>query len=68
KESIDIIKAKELINIEELSAQLAAIKANFTAVVAAIAALEERLPLCESLGIVEKVRGELKTFASKLYQ
>ncbi|QQP40376.1 Hypothetical protein FKW44_014394 [Caligus rogercresseyi] len=45
---------------EELPAQLATIKANFTAVVAAIAGLEERLPLCYSLGNVEKLRGELK--------
>ncbi|QQP49704.1 Hypothetical protein FKW44_010461 [Caligus rogercresseyi] len=47
---------------EELPAQLDAIKANFKAVVAAIAALEERRSLCESLGIVEK------PFASKLYE
>ncbi|QQP57513.1 Uncharacterized protein FKW44_002528 [Caligus rogercresseyi] len=60
--AIDIIKAKELLNMEELPAQLATIKANFSGLVAAIIALEERLPLRESQGIIEK------PFASKLNQ
>ncbi|QQP55535.1 Hypothetical protein FKW44_008755, partial [Caligus rogercresseyi] len=47
--SMDIIKAKEFLNIEELPAELAAIMANFSELAAA-----ERLPLRESLRIVEK--------------
>ena len=51
-----------------LPGQLATIKTNFKGLVAAIAALEERLPLRESIGIVEKVQAELvfEPFKSKL--
>jgi len=65
---VAIARAKKIFENNLLPLQLAAIKANFTGLVAAITALEGRLPLKESIAIVEKVQVELtlEPFAAKL--
>lgn len=63
-----IISAKDLLQDDEIPAQLVSIKANFAPLVKAISALEERIPLVQSVDIVENVKKHLllEPFASKL--
>ena len=63
-----IEKSKVLFEDPILAGQLSTIKGNFKNLVAAIASLEERLPLIESVEIVEKIQRELtlEPFATKL--
>ena len=63
-----IEKAKKLFKDNLMVRDLAVIKGNFTGLVAAITALEGRLPLKQSIAVIEKVEAELtlEPFASKL--
>eukprot|EP00095_Tigriopus_kingsejongensis_P003343 snap_masked-scaffold870_size86522-processed-gene-0.6 protein:Tk03343 transcript:snap_masked-scaffold870_size86522-processed-gene-0.6-mRNA-1 annotation:"PREDICTED: uncharacterized protein LOC100897181" len=63
-----IIEAKKLFKDEEVMAQLTIIRANFQVVVHTITSLEERLPLVQSMQLVEKLVEKLKLepFATKL--
>ncbi len=54
-DSVAIMKAKKLLNDPDLPGQLAIIKGHFECLVASIAASEERPPLTDILGILEKV-------------
>eukprot|EP00095_Tigriopus_kingsejongensis_P011054 snap_masked-scaffold23_size669530-processed-gene-1.11 protein:Tk11054 transcript:snap_masked-scaffold23_size669530-processed-gene-1.11-mRNA-1 annotation:"PREDICTED: uncharacterized protein LOC100897935" len=63
-----IIEAKKLFKDEEVMAQLTIIRANFQVVVHTITSLEERLPLVQSMQLVENLVEKLKLepFATKL--
>ncbi|QQP54599.1 Hypothetical protein FKW44_007483, partial [Caligus rogercresseyi] len=67
-DNLAIVKAKKLFKDLKLLGQLAFIKGNFTQLVRAISRLQERLPLTESIGILEMVQMQLtvEPFASKL--
>ncbi|QQP36210.1 Uncharacterized protein FKW44_021240 [Caligus rogercresseyi] len=63
-----IVKAKKLFKDPKRPGQLAFIKSNFTQLVRTILSLQERLPLTESIEILEKVQMQLtvEPFANKL--
>eukprot|EP00095_Tigriopus_kingsejongensis_P001306 maker-scaffold967_size75526-snap-gene-0.11 protein:Tk01306 transcript:maker-scaffold967_size75526-snap-gene-0.11-mRNA-1 annotation:"PREDICTED: uncharacterized protein LOC100573760" len=63
-----IIEAKKLFKDEEVMVQLTIIRANFQVVVHTITSLEERLPLVQSMQLVENLVEKLKLepFATKL--
>eukprot|EP00095_Tigriopus_kingsejongensis_P001086 maker-scaffold193_size270907-snap-gene-0.11 protein:Tk01086 transcript:maker-scaffold193_size270907-snap-gene-0.11-mRNA-1 annotation:"15-hydroxyprostaglandin dehydrogenase" len=63
-----IIEAKKLFKDEEVMAQLTIIRANFQVVVHTITSLEERLPLVQSMQLVENLVEKLKLepFATQL--
>jgi hypothetical protein len=67
-ESHAIEVAQQLFQDEEIPGQLALIKANFQILTNSITALEKRLPLVESVKIVQKVKESLQIepFSSKL--
>jgi len=67
-ESQAIEVAQRLFQDEDIPDQLAFIKSNFQILATSITALEERLPLVESIKIVEKVEESLKVepFSGKL--
>lgn len=67
-ESKAIETAQELLQDSQIPDQLALIKANFQLLANSITALEERLPLQQSINIVEEVRTSLtlEPFAEKL--
>ncbi|QQP56632.1 Uncharacterized protein FKW44_001358, partial [Caligus rogercresseyi] len=67
-DSLAIIKAKKLFKDPKLPDQLAFIKGHFTKLVRAISSKQERLPLTESIEILERVQMQLtvEPFASKL--
>ncbi|QQP37586.1 Hypothetical protein FKW44_017892, partial [Caligus rogercresseyi] len=54
-----IVKAKKLFKDPKLPGQLVFIKGNFTQLVRVILSLKERLPLTESIGILERVQMQL---------
>ncbi|QQP54037.1 Uncharacterized protein FKW44_006724 [Caligus rogercresseyi] len=66
--SLAIVKAKKLFKDPKLPGQLAFIKGNFTQLVRAISSKQERFPLTESIGFLERVQIQLtvEPFASKL--
>ncbi|QQP53102.1 Uncharacterized protein FKW44_005454 [Caligus rogercresseyi] len=57
--SLPIVKAKKLLKDSKLPGQLVFIKGNFTQLVRVISSLQERLPLTESIGILERVQMQL---------
>ncbi|QQP50623.1 Uncharacterized protein FKW44_011679, partial [Caligus rogercresseyi] len=59
KKVLAIVKAKTLFKDPKLPGQLAFIKGNFTQLVRAISSLQERLPLTESIEILERVQMQL---------
>ncbi|QQP54474.1 Uncharacterized protein FKW44_007318, partial [Caligus rogercresseyi] len=59
-DSLAIVKANKLFKDPKLLGQLAFIKGNFTQLVRAISSLQERLPLTESIGILEMRDMELE--------
>ncbi|QQP49359.1 Putative LOC100902024, partial [Caligus rogercresseyi] len=68
KKVLAVVKAKKLFKDPKLPGQLAFIKGNFTQLVRAISSLQERLPLTESIEILERVQIQLtvEPFSSKL--
>ncbi|QQP49739.1 Uncharacterized protein FKW44_010507 [Caligus rogercresseyi] len=68
KKVLAVVKAKKLFMDPKLPGQLAFIKGNFTQLVREISCLQERLPLTESIEILERVQIQLtvEPFSSKL--
>ncbi|QQP31348.1 Uncharacterized protein FKW44_024918, partial [Caligus rogercresseyi] len=62
-------QSQKLFKDPKLPGQLAFIKGNFTQLVRAISSLQERLPLTESIEILERVQMQLtvEPFSSKLF-
>ncbi|QQP53372.1 CGG triplet repeat-binding protein 1, partial [Caligus rogercresseyi] len=55
-DNLAIVKAKKLFKDPKLPGLLVFIKGNFTQLVRAISSLQERLPLMESIGVLEMVQ------------